>query len=252
MSADGRNAQEVGAVEAATAHTDHTDRVEERPEQSEAFRAFVRGPEQDDPGARPGWSLLAYASLVPGFVGFLWPLGLLLGVAALLRIRRTKQTGRWAAVAGLVLCSIWGIIGTSVFGTGMSDDQHARTVSGHDLKVGDCFGLPSSGVHLAREVTAVPCAQLHHGVVFALADLGDAVNGGAADQADGAGKACAGLAADHLRRGGAVPASAGIEYLLPLGNTVTLRTRRTVVCAFVEPTTGWTGGLPEGSSTSNR
>lgn len=68
----------------------------------------------------------------------------------------------------------------------------------------------------------------------------------------GAGKACAALAAGHRRRDGAVPASAGIEYLLPLGNTVTLRTRRTVVCAFVEPTTGWTGGLPEGSSTPNR
>ncbi|MFC9324120.1 DUF4190 domain-containing protein [Kitasatospora sp. NPDC057015] len=219
----------------------------EHPEQSEVFRSFVQGSiHDDDPHARPGWSRLAIASLVPGVIGFLWPLGLLLGIAALLRIRRTKQSGRWAAVTGLVLCTTWAIVGTSVFGDGTSDDQHVRTVSGYDLRVGDCFGLQPSEANLASEVTAVPCAQPHHGEVFATADMGDAINGGAAERADGAREACAAAAKDR-KQGRAVPASVRIDVLLPLGNTLTARPHRTVICAFVD-SAAWTGRLGDGAT----
>ncbi|AUG75544.1 hypothetical protein CFP65_0585 [Kitasatospora sp. MMS16-BH015] len=158
-----------------------------------------------------------------------------------MRIRRTKQRGRWAALTGLVLCAMWAVVGMSVFDSGTSDGGQARTVSGYDLKVGDCFGPQPAEAHLTREVTAVPCSQLHHGVVFALADMGDAVYGGADDRADGAAKACAAMAADYLRRDRGVPASAQIDYLLPLGNTLTARTHRTVICALVYQSTAWTG-----------
>ncbi|MDH6578402.1 DUF4190 domain-containing protein [Kitasatospora sp. MAP5-34] len=251
MSAEEPNIPDADTQAPAPASdSDRTDPPTERPEQSAAFKSFVLGQVESDPDARPGWSRLAIASLVPGVVGFLWPVGLVLAVVALVRIRRTRQDGRWAAVTGLVLCAIWAIFGTSLLWKGTSDGEHIRTISGYDLKVGDCFGPEPAGVSLGREVATVPCSQLHHGEVFALADMGDAVYGSTADRADGAAKACAATAAGYLPPDRTVPVSARIDYLMPLGNNVVLRPHRTVICAFVDPDTGWTGSLREGTTSA--
>ncbi|GAA2130060.1 hypothetical protein GCM10009760_02070 [Kitasatospora kazusensis] len=247
MSADGLNAPDIGtqdsAPEPGPSPSDRTGPPTAPAEQSAAFKAFVLGRAEDDPHARPGWSRLALASLVPGVIGFFWPVGLVLAVAALLRIRRTKQEGRWAALTGLALCTIWAVFGTSLFWKGTSDHQSVRTVSGYDLKAGDCFGPDPSGAALAVEVTALPCSQLHHGEVFALADMGNAVYGGPADSDKGAGDACSAAVAGYLPPGRALPASLRIDYLPPQGNLVVVRPHRTVICAFVDRGTGWTGSL---------
>ncbi|WP_030268345.1 DUF4190 domain-containing protein [Streptomyces sp. NRRL B-24484] len=217
---------------------------------SAALASFLRRPVEADPKARPAWSRLAVASAVVGLIGPLWPAGLVAGAVALLRLRGTERSGRALAVAGIVLSTVWAAMYLVVDGGGSDSDQ-VRTVSGYDLRAGDCFGLQSADAGLAREVTAVPCAGTHHGEVLGLVDLGEAVAGGTADQEAKARTDCGALVRSSVAAGRRLPATAGVDVLLPQGNTTVVRTKTQAVCAVVDPGAGWTGSLRQPSDPSD-
>ncbi|MFD9128534.1 DUF4190 domain-containing protein [Kitasatospora sp. NPDC059571] len=247
MTADGGTAQDTGA-DAAVPQQDGTAGTAEAPERSAAFASFVRGPIDDDPDARPGWSRLAVASLVPGVIGFLWPVGVVLAVIALLRIRKTKQTAGWAAWTGLALSLIWAVLGTSLFWQGTSGEGGARTVSASDLKPGECFSVQATTGALTDEVTAVPCEQAHNGEAFARTDLDRAAVATEDTLTAAAEQACAAAAPAYLPSGTSAPAAFHLAHVPPRGNTLLIRTHRTVVCTFLDDTGSWKGSLHSGTT----
>ncbi|MEU4351225.1 DUF4190 domain-containing protein [Streptomyces sp. NPDC023838] len=119
---------------------------------------------------------LAIASLVTGIVCCVPPLGLVLGVLALRRIRKQGQRGKGMAITGVVLSAISTVLAVvlvvtgavSAFWDGFRDgiDDARSTRSTMDLRKGDCFNVP--GGELEREVvnvTIVSCAKPHDGEV---------------------------------------------------------------------------------------
>ncbi|MEU8529021.1 DUF4190 domain-containing protein [Streptomyces sp. NPDC048629] len=119
---------------------------------------------------------LAVASLVAGIVCCLPPLGLVLGVLALVRIKKKGQTGKGLAVAGIVLSvisSLLLVVGLASGGFGQALDAFERGVdraaaarSVFTVKKGECFdtrGRRTVGVTTRVEV--VDCAEKHIGEV---------------------------------------------------------------------------------------
>ncbi|MFI0453508.1 DUF4190 domain-containing protein [Actinomadura sp. 6N118] len=65
-------------------------------------------------GVAPKTSRLAIASLVTGIVGCLSIVGVVLGVVALVRIRRTGERGQGLAIGGIVAGAVWSAIAVAV------------------------------------------------------------------------------------------------------------------------------------------
>ncbi|MER5883443.1 DUF4190 domain-containing protein [Streptomyces sp. NPDC001941] len=125
---------------------------------------------------RPPLNGLSVASLVLGLVCCLPPLGLVLGIVALVQIKRRGQRGRGMAVAGVVLSSVGTLLlglflisgAASDFWGGFRDavDQGPGNRSVTDLRKGDCYKM--SGGLAEREVdrvSVVDCAERHDGEV---------------------------------------------------------------------------------------
>jgi Domain of unknown function (DUF4190)/Septum formation len=118
----------------------------------------------------PGVNGLAVASFVTGLLG-VFPVGLGLGIAALVKVHRSRQKGTGLAVAGIVLSSLWLLVIMALVIGG------AAYVVGHagespvDLKPGACFNLPNT--HRLDDVKAVPCSGPHDRQLVADVLLGD-------------------------------------------------------------------------------
>jgi hypothetical protein len=119
----------------------------------------------------------AIASLVLGILGFLTLsaiVGIILGIVALVRIRRVPQKGKGLAIAGIVLSALWLAGVTSIVAYNAANRAH-RSGSGQittpgsmnifSLRTGDCFDNPGSGNF--STVTAIPCTQPHNAQMFA-------------------------------------------------------------------------------------
>jgi hypothetical protein len=119
----------------------------------------------------------AIASLVLGILGFLTIsaiVGIILGIVALVRIRRVPQKGKGLAIAGIVLSVLWLAGVTSIVAYDAAHQAH-RSGSGQitapgrlnifSLRTGDCFDNPGSGSF--STVTAIPCGQPHNAQMFA-------------------------------------------------------------------------------------
>jgi hypothetical protein len=125
---------------------------------------------------------MAIAAFVLGLVG-IWFLGLVLGIVALRRIRRTFQDGRGLAIAGIVLSCVWLVLLALVLVIGLgsnpaptpSSSASAGASSSHDvdpfsLTTGDCFDNPTPTAGQTQTVTTVvqtPCTQPHNAQIFA-------------------------------------------------------------------------------------
>jgi hypothetical protein len=118
---------------------------------------------------RPRVEPLAVAALVTGLLG-LGPVALVLGVVALVRLRRSDRRGRALAVAGTVLGVLgtlaWAALVTVLVATAVqtralpSDVAEPRDAHAVQLVTGSCLADLPAGTQVDR-VRVVPCAQEH-------------------------------------------------------------------------------------------
>ncbi|MFJ5045324.1 DUF4190 domain-containing protein [Streptomyces sp. NPDC088719] len=136
----------------------------------------------------PPLSGLAVASLVLSLLVCLAPLGLVLGIVALVRIPRTGRRGKGLAIAGtavggvvVVLTALLLVIGGARFtawteeGGSLFGARGPQAGTLFDLKAGDCFA-PAGGLFSAQEgedlrmadpsVEIVPCDGPHPAQVY--------------------------------------------------------------------------------------
>jgi hypothetical protein len=132
-----------------------------------------------DPEHGAGNNRLATAALWCGIGGFI-PVAavaaVVLGAVALRQLRRVVRGGRSAAVAGVVLGSVWvvgwvAILALGATGTPQRDADTGALTPGTrvevvDLQAGDCFdGVPTSADAVVTSVTGMPCAGPHEAQV---------------------------------------------------------------------------------------
>ncbi|HET6856599.1 MAG TPA: DUF4190 domain-containing protein [Streptomyces sp.] len=170
---------------------------------------------------------LSIASLVTGIVCCLPPLGLILGVLALGRLKRRGGTGKAMAVTGIVLSSIstalvlttllTGALGKGWAGFKDGVEEAARSSSILNLGEGECFNSPSGSLEgVTTDVEVVPCAQGHLGEVYAAFDIdrsgaypGDDVVTDIADER------CTALQAAYTGEGWTAPDGMDMYYYMP-------------------------------------
>ncbi|TDB78242.1 DUF4190 domain-containing protein [Micromonospora sp. KC721] len=114
-------------------------------------------------GHRTRTNRTAVAAFVLGLLGGVF--GLVLGLVALVQIRRSGQRGRGFAVAGLVLCAAWAFAAMLVV-TGLPFRSGPQESGVQALRTGDCFrvGDAPAGTRTAPDrITTVACTEPHDG-----------------------------------------------------------------------------------------
>ncbi|MFF0592788.1 DUF4190 domain-containing protein [Streptomyces antibioticus] len=117
---------------------------------------------------------VAIAALVLGVLCFLPAVGLILGIVALVQIRRRGERGKGMAVTGAVLSSVglalWALMLATSAGTDFWEGfEEGVAESSFSLDRGDCFDVPGPGFDEdVYDVDEVPCAGEHEGEVFAV------------------------------------------------------------------------------------
>ncbi|GGY63746.1 DUF4190 domain-containing protein [Streptomyces omiyaensis] len=123
----------------------------------------------------PATSGLAVGSLVSGIVCCLPPLGLVLGIFALRRIRKGGQSGKGLAIAGIALSTVstllvvlglaTGQIQDAVRGFGEGVREAAASRSPMELRTGQCFLDDAEEGGYTLGVETVDCARPHDGEI---------------------------------------------------------------------------------------
>ncbi|TYK46692.1 DUF4190 domain-containing protein [Actinomadura decatromicini] len=124
--------------------------------------------------AQPKTSGLAIAALVTGLLGCLSVVGLVLGIVALFRIRRTGDKGRNLAIGGIVAFAAWTVLFVVLASFGVLrfsayvglDRQPESSVSGAGplpFRVGQCLDL--RGEELRYESVVLACDSPHDGQI---------------------------------------------------------------------------------------
>ena len=140
-----------------------------------------------------GTNGFAIASLIFGIIGGAI-LGFIFGFIALSQTKRTGQSGRGMAVAGIALSAMWTVglvllIVVAVAASSTGDDNGglptttptttadapstpapSTAISATDLEVGECLNDLAESTDVSS-LPSVPCAQPHQGEVFAVFDL---------------------------------------------------------------------------------
>jgi hypothetical protein len=183
---------------------------------------------------------VAIASLVLGILCLVPGVGLVLGLIALSRIRRTGERGRGMAVAGVALSSVglvlWvaGIAGGAAFDAwGGFKDAARDNGSAYSLTKGECFNAPNGSLEgVAYDVDKVPCAGRHDGEVFAAFKMtGSAGYPGDGKVTDAADARCYALRYGYAMDAWAVPDDVDVYYLTPTRQSWKLGDRE-VTCLF--------------------
>ncbi|MFJ9741631.1 DUF4190 domain-containing protein [Streptomyces sp. NPDC101166] len=122
---------------------------------------------------------VAIAALVLGVLCFLPAVGLILGIVALVQIKKRGERGKGMAIGGAVLSGLglamWILLlatsGGSAFMEGVREGA-ARNTS-LSLAKGDCFDVPGASFDKnVYDVDKVPCAGEHDAEVFGVVPLG--------------------------------------------------------------------------------
>lgn len=196
---------------------------------------------------------MAIAAFVLGLVG-VWVLGIVLGIVALRRIRRTAQQGRGLAIAGIVLSGIWLAITALVLVVGLGSGpvvtppssassstgaSGSHSVDPFTLTTGDCFDNPTPTPGQTQTVNTVIktlCTQPHNAQIYATFNVsGSALSyPGAAKMHSLASSGCTARVRTSLD-GSKLTDSMSIRFLYPLQDSW-LGGHRTISCIVYNPT----------------
>ncbi|QFR02963.1 DUF4190 domain-containing protein [Streptomyces phaeolivaceus] len=201
---------------------------------------------------------LAIAALVLGLLCFLPGVGLLLGVLALVQIRRKGERGTGMAVAGIVLSTIGALLLALAFATGGARDawdgvRDAANGAGGTFSVteGECFDSPSGSLEgYAYDVDIVPCDGAHDAEVFADFTMPDGAFPGDDAVTDAADDECYTLLEAYAMDAWALPADVDVYYFTPTRQSWRYGDRE-VTCMFgnVDPEGSLTGSLRQDGTT---
>ncbi|UJV40828.1 hypothetical protein CVT30_13930 [Streptomyces sp. AMCC400023] len=206
---------------------------------------------------------LAITALVLGALCFLPGIGLVLGVVALVQIRKRGERGRGMAVAGMVLSTVGALLITLAWTTGGARDawdgvRDAAQGAGGTFSVakGECFDSHTGTLEgYAYDVDIVPCGGEHDAEVFANFPMpgGDRADGdypGDDAMAEVADDRCYELSEAYAMDAWALPAEADVYYFTPTRESWRSGDRE-ITCMFgnVDPEAGLTGSLRQDATT---
>ncbi|MDX3646081.1 DUF4190 domain-containing protein [Streptomyces sp. MB09-02B] len=206
---------------------------------------------------------LAIAALVLGVLCFLPGIGLVLGVLALVQIRRKGERGKGMAVAGIVLSTVGALLMTLALTTGGARDAYdgfrdAAGGAGGTFSVakGECFDSRSDSLEgYAYDVDIVPCDGRHDAEVFAGFAMPEDDGGGRdfpGDDAmtDVADDRCDEYSKAYAMDAWALPVDVDIYYFVPTRESWRYGDRE-ITCMFgnVDPGAHLTGSLRQDETT---
>ncbi|MEU8617213.1 DUF4190 domain-containing protein [Streptomyces sp. NPDC048623] len=202
---------------------------------------------------------LAVASLVSGLVCCLPPLGLVLGLTALPRIKKKEQKGKGMAIAGIVLSSlatllviiglVTGGIGDAWSGFKKGMDKAAAAQSPFSLKKGDCFRIKGKLETYTTDVDTVPCTKPHEGEVTGNFEVSGFETWPGEDALDKiAENRCDRMSSGYALDTWAVPEDALVYYYIPTRQSWRAGDR-SVTCAFATEDAPFTASLRSDEST---
>jgi hypothetical protein len=211
---------------------------------------FPLGHPYPQPLAPTATNGFAVAALVAGLV-LVAPVALVLGIVALVQIKRRKEQGHAMAVTGVVLGAIGTVLLSLLLGAGnfgsardgrfaQSPKAPAGSVHWSDLKAGDCYRSPDgravtdgAGDETVSWVRRVACAEPHHGEVAGTAALptGSGPYPGESAVRESAARLCRTVLDDYALDQWAVPDGMDDVYLYPTARNWAAG-ERYVTCAF--------------------
>ncbi|WP_328223976.1 MULTISPECIES: DUF4190 domain-containing protein [unclassified Streptomyces] len=200
----------------------------------------------------------AIAALVLGVLCFLPGVGLLLGIVALVQIRKKGERGKGMAVAGIVLSTIGALLMTLAFTTGGARDawdgfRDAASSAGGTFSVekGECFDSPSGSLEeYAYDVDIVPCDGEHDAEVFAGFSMPDGGYPGDDAVTDVADDRCYARSEEYAMDAWALPVDVDIYYFTPTRQSWRYGDRE-ITCMFgnVDAEGSLTGSLRRDATT---
>lgn len=191
------------------------------------------------PQARPASvNGLAVASLVLGVLCCFPAVGLLLGVTALVQIKRKGQSGRGLAIAGSILSSLGLALWVAVLATGGLSDawdefkKGATESTAFSVVKGHCFDAPGESLEdLTYDVDEVPCAGAHEGEVFGEFRMTGSAFPGDSGVSDAVSEKCYQLQDAYVMDTWALPEDVDVYYFGPTRQSWRLGDRD-VTCIF--------------------
>ncbi|MET9384025.1 DUF4190 domain-containing protein [Streptomyces sp. NPDC002928] len=182
---------------------------------------------------------VAIASLVLGILCFLPAVGLVLGVIALVQIKKRGERGKGMAIGGSVMSSIGLVLWVLLLATGGASDiwegfkDGARDSASLSVSAGECFDTPGGSLEgYTYDVDEVPCEGEHDGEVFAVFDMsGGSDYPGDSHVTDVADDKCYSLQDSYAMDTWAVPENVDVYYFTPTEDSWSIGDRE-ITCAF--------------------
>ncbi|MFI2430722.1 DUF4190 domain-containing protein [Streptomyces sp. NPDC018693] len=193
---------------------------------------------------RPAINGVAIAALVLGVMCFLPGVGLLLGVIALLQIRKRGERGMPMAIIGAVLSTLGLALWIVSLSTGAASSVWAGFKEGLDggsvtaLKAGDCFDVPGADKNFddyVDHVDEVPCSGRHDAEVFAVVPVNGSAYPGKGRIQDMAEEKCWELQSGYAMDPWAIPENVDVSYLWPTSDSWEYGDRE-ITCVFTSAT----------------
>ncbi|MFJ6982043.1 MULTISPECIES: DUF4190 domain-containing protein [unclassified Streptomyces] len=164
---------------------------------------------------------VAIAALVLGVLCFLPAVGLVLGIIALVQIRKRGERGTGMAIGGAVLSTLGLGLGVLMVATGGAAAVYEGFEEGVtagvslSLDVGDCFDVPGDITGDVYDVDHVECAGPHEGEVFGVVRLPGADYPGDRSLTDTAEDRCYALESTYAMDAWTVTDQVDVYYLTP-------------------------------------
>ncbi len=204
---------------------------------------------------------LAISALVLGILCFLPLVGLVLGIFALVQIKKRGERGKGMAITGMVFSGIGtGILalalatgGASEVWEGFKDSARDASEEGSAFSVdqGECFDTPGGSLEgMAYDVDTVPCEDRHDGEVFANFEMAGGRYPGDEAVTEAADDKCYSLQYAYAMDSWAIPDDVDIYYFTPTRDSWNLGDRE-ISCLFgnVDGKGGLTGSLRQDPTT---